>query len=75
MSDESRIAWLEAEVKRVRELLVAAPGPPSADGVAWPLTVYICQHCARPTLWREDRCCGGLVDAVKVTPVGKGRHG
>ena len=45
------------------------------DGVAWPLTVYVCQQCARPTLFEGDRCCSGFVEEVQVVPLSdSGEH-
>jgi len=33
------------------------------------LTIYICNDCARPSLFKEDRCCEGRYYAVEYMPV------
>lgn len=37
--------------------------------VKWPLAIYVCQTCARPSLFKEDRCCSGFYDTVYVEPI------
>lgn len=45
--------------------------PLEARGVAWPLTVYVCQTCCRPTLFKEDKCCQGFVVGILVMPIAR----
>lgn len=40
----------------------------TGTGVGWPLTVYVCEQCRRPSLFRDDRCCSGFVEEVLVEP-------
>jgi hypothetical protein len=32
------------------------------------MKVYVCDECARPTLWADDRCCSGFVSEVEYVP-------
>ena len=51
-------------------VMTGRPDPdPDALGVEWPLTLYVCVECARPTMFKEDRCCAGLVATVEVVPL------
>lgn len=45
--------------------------PQEAMGVNWPLAMYICQSCSRPTMFKEDKCCSGFTVTILVAPVGR----